>query len=129
MIPNTVTAPVSQYPMGSQVGALVADPAVSGTIYALTNGNEFFKSVDFGNTWTQIAGPGLKSSTTGAAFQQNSILSIHVDPLNPLTWSTTPRTTRSMLPPARLPMEACVVCSRVRTEEPPSPASAFRATT
>src|ERR1019366_10624066 len=47
--------------------------------------DEFFKSVDFGSTWTQISNSGVKL-TSGGAAPQTSILSINVDPRDPLRW-------------------------------------------
>jgi len=57
------------------VDKIFADPAVSGTVYALSdNGYSFFKSTDFGSTWTEIVqkAPPRKPS--------------YVDPHNPLIW-------------------------------------------
>ncbi len=84
-LPNTPTTPASRYPFGSSVIMFVPDPLVSGTIHALTNGDEFFKSTDFGTTWTKVSGPGV-TDTSGTVVPQTIILNIHVDPRNALTW-------------------------------------------
>ena len=43
-------------PSGSTVLNVFADPTISGTVYFSTdNGTYFFKSTDFGSTWTEIA--------------------------------------------------------------------------
>ena len=61
-------------PSGATVGRIFADPAVSGTVYVLTdNGTYFFKSTDFGSTWVQIA-------------QAHKDAPSYVDPHNPLIW-------------------------------------------
>jgi uncharacterized protein (TIGR03437 family) len=57
---------------GNQVENLFADPAVSGTVY-FGNGHQFFKSVDFGSTWTEIVQQHFKEPS-------------YVDPHNPLIW-------------------------------------------
>ncbi|HTS51183.1 MAG TPA: IPT/TIG domain-containing protein [Bryobacteraceae bacterium] len=63
-----------QEPSGSSVNNIFADPAVSGTVYfESANGNHFFKSKDFGSTWTEIV---------QTAFKKPS----YVDPHNPLIW-------------------------------------------
>ena len=52
-LPTPATA---SEPSGSTVNQVFADPAVSGTVYALSdNGTYVFKSTDFGSTWTEIA--------------------------------------------------------------------------
>jgi len=80
-LPNT-PATVSIYPNGSPVASFVVDPTVSGTIYALSRLEEdFFKSVDFGSTWTLVS-----SGKTNGISPQTSILGIRVDPRDPLTW-------------------------------------------
>jgi uncharacterized protein (TIGR03437 family) len=84
-VPNTTTVPASRYPLGSPVSTFVPDPTVSGTIYALTNGDEFFGSVDFGSSWTQISKPGITLTSDGVV-PQTTILGIHLDPKNPHTW-------------------------------------------
>ena len=53
-VPNNQDAPASQYPSGAPVESFFVDPAVSGTVYVLSNGYHFVKSTDFGNTWTKI---------------------------------------------------------------------------
>ena len=76
-LPNT-TATASTYPMGSPVQFFAVDPAVSGTIYAFSDiGKIFYKSVDFGGTWTSIS---------ASSFSSSSVLGIHVDPKSPQTW-------------------------------------------
>jgi uncharacterized protein (TIGR03437 family) len=57
---------------GNEVENLFADPAVSGTVY-FGNGHQFFKSEDFGNTWTEIVQQHFKEPS-------------YVDPHNPLSW-------------------------------------------
>jgi len=84
-IPNTPTTPASRFPLGSEVTTFVPDPTVSGTLYALTFGQEFFKSVDFGGTWTQISNSGV-TLTSGGVAPQTIIRGIYVDPRDPLTW-------------------------------------------
>ena len=64
---------------------IVADPLVSGTIYSLTGNDEFFKSTDFGGSWTKIGGPSI-TQTSGGVVPQTTILNIKVDPRNPLIW-------------------------------------------
>lgn len=67
----------SQEPSGSSVNTVFADPTVSGTVYFVSaNGNHFFKSKDFGSTWTEIV---------QQAFKRPS----YVDPHNSLIWYTT----------------------------------------
>jgi photosystem II stability/assembly factor-like uncharacterized protein len=74
---NTSTTPASRYPMGSPVKFWAADPALSGTIYA-SNGIEYFKSIDFGETWVLIS--------SGVGAPATSVLGTYIDPRNPLTW-------------------------------------------
>ncbi len=63
-----------QEPSGSTVDTIFADPAVSGTVYVRSdNGNHFFKSEDFGSTWTEIV-------------QQHYRNPSYVDPHNHLIW-------------------------------------------
>jgi uncharacterized protein (TIGR03437 family) len=63
-----------QEPSGSSALNVFADPAVSGTVYFRTaNGNHFFKSTDFGSTWTEIVQKSFKSPS-------------YVDPHNHSTW-------------------------------------------
>ena len=51
-LPTPATA---SEPSGSTVNEVFADPAVSGTVYALSdNGTYVFKSTDFGSTWTEV---------------------------------------------------------------------------
>ena len=61
----------------------VPDATVSGTIYVQTTRAEFFKSTDFGQTWTQIS---KSCQLTNGIAPQTSILGIRVDPKNPQTW-------------------------------------------
>jgi uncharacterized protein (TIGR03437 family) len=82
-IPNGQNAPVGQYPNGSPVSHFAVDPTVSGTVY-VEYGAIFFKSLDFGQTWTTVA-VGL-TTTSGAAVGQTSILGIYPDPWNSQTW-------------------------------------------
>ena len=64
----------SQEPSGSSVENVFADPAVSGTVYFRTaNGNHFFKSTDFGSTWTEIVQKSFKAPS-------------YVDPHNHVIW-------------------------------------------
>jgi uncharacterized protein (TIGR03437 family) len=64
----------SEQPSGSTVDKIFADPAVSGTVYvASNNGNHFFKSEDFGRTWTEIVQQGYKKPS-------------YIDPHNTLIW-------------------------------------------
>jgi uncharacterized protein (TIGR03437 family) len=68
-LPGTATEP-----SGSTVGRIFADPTVSGTVYFLSdNGTYFFKSTDFGSTWTQIVQEVRRSPS-------------YVDPHNHLIW-------------------------------------------
>ena len=61
-------------PSGATVLNVFADPTVSGTVYFSTdNGTYFFKSTDFGSTWTQIA-------------QESARRPSYVDPHNSLIW-------------------------------------------
>jgi uncharacterized protein (TIGR03437 family) len=76
-LPNT-TATASTYPLGSPVQFFAVDPAVSGTIYAFSDiGKIFYKSIDFGGTWTTVS---------AASFSSSSVLGIHQDPKNSQTW-------------------------------------------
>jgi uncharacterized protein (TIGR03437 family) len=81
-IPSTTTPPSQS---GSAVRQLVADATASGTLYVQTTRSEFFKSTDFGQTWTQISKSGV-TLTSGGVAPQTSILDIHQDPRNPQTW-------------------------------------------
>jgi uncharacterized protein (TIGR03437 family) len=66
--------PTASEPSGSTVDKIFADPAVSGTVYVLSdNGYHFFKSTNFGSTWIEIA-------------QKASMKPSYVDPHNPLIW-------------------------------------------
>jgi uncharacterized protein (TIGR03437 family) len=63
-----------QEPSGASVLNVFADSTVSGTVYFRTaNGNHFFKSTDFGGTWTEIVQKSFKAPTL-------------VDPHNHSTW-------------------------------------------
>jgi uncharacterized protein (TIGR03437 family) len=61
-------------PSGSSVNNVFTDPAASGTVYFRSaNGNHFFKSADFGSTWTEIVQKTFRAPS-------------YVDPHNHSTW-------------------------------------------
>jgi uncharacterized protein (TIGR03437 family) len=83
-VPNTSSQPATRFPNGSPVSHFAVDPTVSGTVYVDAVGGIFFKSADFGQTWTMVATE--ITSTTGSVFPQTTILDIYPDPWNPQTW-------------------------------------------
>jgi uncharacterized protein (TIGR03437 family) len=83
-LPVTTQTTPGRYPFGGPAVLIKADPLVSGTIWVLNDLSEFFKSTDFGATWTKISGPGVILSS--GAVGQTSILNINVDPRNSQVW-------------------------------------------
>jgi uncharacterized protein (TIGR03437 family) len=67
-----ITPPSTPTTGFNSVLAIFADPIVSGTVYAV-EGNDLFKSTDFGSAWKQIN-------------HQAARLPTYVDPHNPLIW-------------------------------------------
>lgn len=82
-IPSSATPPSQS---GSAVTQFVPDATASGTIYVQTTRAEFFKSTDFGQTWTQISKSGVILTSSGTVAPQTTILDIHQDPRNPQIW-------------------------------------------
>ena len=67
---------MSSNPFGIPVESFFVDPVVSGTVYAQSgSGYDFFKSKDFGSTWTEV-------DTDQKAFKKPT----YVDPHNSLIW-------------------------------------------
>ena len=81
LIPSTTTPPAQPV---LRVFKFAADSSVSGTVYVATNGAEFFKSTDFGQTWTKVSN--LITLTNGSIAPQTTILGIYQDPRNPQVW-------------------------------------------
>jgi uncharacterized protein (TIGR03437 family) len=81
LIPSTTTPPS---PTGSAVFKFAADSSVSGTVYVATNRSEFFKSTDFGQTWTKVSN--LITLANGSIAPQTTLLGINQDPRNPQVW-------------------------------------------
>lgn len=81
LVPSTAVPPATT---GSPVHYFAADAAVSGTVYAVTYLNEFFKSTDFGENWTKVANQITLTNRTIVPGTLN--LSIHQDPLHPQVW-------------------------------------------
>ncbi len=76
ILPNTPDYPVGSNPYGIPVDSFFVDPTVSGTVYVpAANGYGFFKSTDFGNTWTN-----------GDVDQQAFKKPTYVDPHNHSIW-------------------------------------------
>jgi uncharacterized protein (TIGR03437 family) len=76
ILPNTQDNPVGSNPFGIPVESFFVDPVVSGTVYTQSgSGYDFFKSKDFGSTWTEV-------DTDQKAFKKPT----YVDPHNPLIW-------------------------------------------
>jgi len=78
--PNTNNPP----PNGSPVQYFAPDATVSGTVYVETNEDYFYKSADFGQTWTLVA----KHITLpgGSVVPQTLVRDMQQDPHNPQTW-------------------------------------------
>jgi hypothetical protein len=62
---------------GDAIPVLVTDPAVSGTVYAGTDGHGAFRSVDQGRTWESIGPPG-NVAVTGIALDPTDPATIFV---------------------------------------------------
>lgn len=74
----------SNYPNGGKVVLFAADVKVSGTVYVLDDLSEFWKSTDFGATWTMVGKE--VTLTNGTRVPQTTVLDMRQDPRNGSTW-------------------------------------------
>ena len=72
------------FPNGSRIMYFAADTTVSGTVYVASDLEEFFKSTDFGQTWTFVAKQ-IKLGD-GSIAAQTLTRGIKQDPRNPKIW-------------------------------------------
>jgi uncharacterized protein (TIGR03437 family) len=80
-VPSTA---INAKPTGSSLDYIAADAAVSGTVYAVTDVDEFYKSTDFGETWTFVSSQ--ITLTDGTRVPQTLVRGIYQDPLDPKVW-------------------------------------------
>jgi uncharacterized protein (TIGR03437 family) len=74
----------SFYPNGNNPDLFFADKKVSGTAYFVDPLNQFWKSTDFGATWTMIGSE--VTLTNGTRVPQTSVEDMKQDPNNLNTW-------------------------------------------